>query len=257
MCRDRGTLCGSTTMSRSAAVWALSALVAAIPILVLFFMLGVLRKPAWMAASSALGCRAASSRSRSTACRCSWPSISTLYGAAFGIFPIAWIVFTLDPALPAGGRHRQVRDHQGLGRRPHERPPAAGDVHRLLVRRVHRRRGRIRRAGGRLGRDARRPRLLAVLRRRHLPARQHRAGRVRVDRHSRDHPRERDRPAGAAAERDGRPAVRDDFDRHPGLPGRRDGGAEARARSAAGHRGVRRVVRGRCSSTCRTSWDRS
>ena len=48
----------------------------------------------------------------------------------------------LDHALPAGGRHRQVRDHQGLGRQPHRRPAAAGDVHRLLVRRVHRRRGR-------------------------------------------------------------------------------------------------------------------
>ena len=34
---------------------ALSAIVAAIPIVVLFLLLGVLRKPAWMAASSALG----------------------------------------------------------------------------------------------------------------------------------------------------------------------------------------------------------
>ena len=50
----------------------LSALVAAIPIVVLFLMLGVLRKPAWMSALTALGVGAASSRSSSTACRCSW-----------------------------------------------------------------------------------------------------------------------------------------------------------------------------------------
>ena len=69
----------------------------------------------------------------------------------------------VDHAVPAGGRHRQVRDHQGLGRRADRRSPAAGDVHRVLVRRVHRRRGRVRRAGGGVGRDARGPRLLSVL----------------------------------------------------------------------------------------------
>ena len=86
--------------------------------------------------------------------------MSTLNGAAYGLFPIAWIVFALDHAVPAGGGHRQVRDHQGLGRRPDQRPAAAGDVHRLLVRRVHRRRGRLRRAGGRVRRHARGPGLL-------------------------------------------------------------------------------------------------
>ena len=39
------------------------------------------------------GVGASSSRSSCTACRCSWPLISTLYGAAYGLFPIAWIVF--------------------------------------------------------------------------------------------------------------------------------------------------------------------
>src|SRR5688572_6392498 len=71
----------------------LSALVAAIPIFVLFYMLGVKRKPAWMAAMSAL----ASALVVALAVYgmlVSMALISTIYGAAFGIFPIAWIVFT-------------------------------------------------------------------------------------------------------------------------------------------------------------------
>src|SRR5688500_17308289 len=70
----------------------ISAIVAAIPILVLFLMLGVLRKPAWMAAMSAL----ASAFIVALAVYgmpLQLAVMSTLYGAAFGVFPIAWIVF--------------------------------------------------------------------------------------------------------------------------------------------------------------------
>jgi lactate permease len=70
-----------------------SAIVAAIPILVLFFMLGVRRKPAWMAASSAL----VSALLVALVVYGMPPQlaiISTIYGAAFGVFPIAWIVFS-------------------------------------------------------------------------------------------------------------------------------------------------------------------
>jgi lactate permease len=71
----------------------MSALVAAIPIVVLFIMLGVLRKPAWMSAMSAL----ASAFVVALAVY-GMPAqlavISTIYGAAYGLFPIAWIVFT-------------------------------------------------------------------------------------------------------------------------------------------------------------------
>ena len=70
----------------------LSAIVAAIPILVLFLMLGVFRKPAWMAAMSALG-----SAFVIALAVYGMPAqlalISTIFGAAFGVFPIAWIVF--------------------------------------------------------------------------------------------------------------------------------------------------------------------
>ncbi len=47
----------------------LSTLVAAVPIVVLLLMIGVLRKPAWMSALAGLGGRHSSSRSSRTACR--------------------------------------------------------------------------------------------------------------------------------------------------------------------------------------------
>jgi lactate permease len=70
----------------------LSAAVASIPILVLFFMLGVRRKPAWMAALTALAIAFVLSL---VAYRMPFnlALIATLDGAAYGLFPIAWIVF--------------------------------------------------------------------------------------------------------------------------------------------------------------------
>jgi len=71
----------------------LSAIVAAIPIIVLFVMLGALRKPAWMSAMSALG-----SALIIALVAYGMPArlaiTSTIFGAAFGMFPIAWIVFS-------------------------------------------------------------------------------------------------------------------------------------------------------------------
>src|SRR3954469_11386030 len=70
----------------------LSALVAAVPILVLFYMLGVRRKPTWMAAATALAAAwvVALAVYRMPV---RYALMSTLNGAAFGMFPIAWIVF--------------------------------------------------------------------------------------------------------------------------------------------------------------------
>jgi lactate permease len=70
-----------------------SSLAAAIPIAVLFLMLGVLRKPAWMSALAAL----ASAFIVALAVYgmpVQLAVISTVYGAAYGLFPIAWIVFS-------------------------------------------------------------------------------------------------------------------------------------------------------------------
>ena len=70
----------------------LSAIAAAIPIIVLFIMLGALRKPAWAAA-----CAALVSAFAVAIVVYKMPLqlviISTAYGAAYGLFPIAWIVF--------------------------------------------------------------------------------------------------------------------------------------------------------------------
>src|SRR5213080_130341 len=71
----------------------LSAAVAAIPVLVLFFMLGVKRKPAWMAALTALAVAFVIALV-AYGMPVQLAVISTLYGAAYGLFPIAWIVFT-------------------------------------------------------------------------------------------------------------------------------------------------------------------
>ena len=70
----------------------MSAVAAALPIVVLFVMLGVLRKPAWVSAATALasGLLVALIVYRMPV---DLALISTIYGAAFGIFPIAWIVF--------------------------------------------------------------------------------------------------------------------------------------------------------------------
>ena len=71
---------------------ALSAPVAALPIVVLFLMLGVWRAPAWKAALSGL-LTAFVIAVLVYGMPASLAVISTLYGAAYGIFPIAWIVF--------------------------------------------------------------------------------------------------------------------------------------------------------------------
>jgi lactate permease len=72
---------------------AASALVAAIPVAVLFLMLGVLRKPAWVSALSALASALVVALA-AYGMPAKLAVLSALYGAAFGLFPIAWIVFS-------------------------------------------------------------------------------------------------------------------------------------------------------------------
>src|SRR6185312_11621312 len=71
----------------------LSTLAAAVPILVLLVLLAIARKPAWISALAGLGAAAV----------VAWFVYgmpidvlisSVLYGAAFGLFPIGWVVFT-------------------------------------------------------------------------------------------------------------------------------------------------------------------
>src|SRR5437762_1078325 len=71
----------------------MSAIVAVIPIVVLFVMLGALRKPAWMSAMAALASAFAIALA-AYGMPVQLTVMSTLFGAAFGLFPIAWIVFS-------------------------------------------------------------------------------------------------------------------------------------------------------------------
>jgi len=72
---------------------ALSAPVAALPILVLFLLLGVWRLPSWKAALAALA-TALVVAIGVYGMPVPMALLSTVYGAAYGIFPIAWIVFS-------------------------------------------------------------------------------------------------------------------------------------------------------------------
>src|ERR1035438_7724836 len=71
----------------------LSALFAAIPIFALLVLLGVLRKPAWMASLAGLAAAVVVA-----AAVYQMPlgvlAGSVTYGAAFGLFPIGWVVFS-------------------------------------------------------------------------------------------------------------------------------------------------------------------
>jgi L-lactate transport len=70
----------------------ISALVAGLPIFVLLWLLGVKRKPAWIAGVAGLGAAAFLALAVYR-----MPVVMTIsaitYGAAFGLFPIGWIVF--------------------------------------------------------------------------------------------------------------------------------------------------------------------
>ena len=71
---------------------ATSVLIASIPVLVLLLLLGVLRKPAWVAGLAGLGCTLVLAIGAYH-----MPTVTALSaaanGAAFGLFPISWIVF--------------------------------------------------------------------------------------------------------------------------------------------------------------------
>src|SRR6266545_6023443 len=93
----------------------LSALVAAVPIFVLLLLLGVLRKPAWIASLAGLGGAAV------VAVGVYGMPFDRLlsavgYGAAFGLFPIGWVVFAailLYRVTLESGKFEIVKDSVG------------------------------------------------------------------------------------------------------------------------------------------------
>ena len=71
---------------------AVSALIASAPVVVLFYLLGVKRRPTWIAGLSALAVALAVAIF-AIGMPVTQAAAATLYGAAFGLFPIAWIMF--------------------------------------------------------------------------------------------------------------------------------------------------------------------
>jgi lactate permease len=92
-----------------------SALLAALPIFVLLVLLGVLRKPAWMAALAGLAAAVvvAAGVYRMPAT----PLLASVaFGAAFGLFPIGWVVFAailLYRVTVESGRFEVLKDSIG------------------------------------------------------------------------------------------------------------------------------------------------
>ena len=91
--------------------------------------------------------RRSPSRSSSTACRSRTAAATAVYGAAYGLLPIGWIILNavfLYNLTVATGQFEIVKASVGA---PVGRSADPGAAHRVLVRRVHRRRGRLRHAG--------------------------------------------------------------------------------------------------------------
>jgi L-lactate transport len=92
-----------------------SALISAAPLFTLFYLLGILRKPAWLSAFASLGVAAVVALVfvRMPAV----PAVAaTLNGAAFGLFPISWIVFSsilMYRLAVDTGRFEIIRDSIG------------------------------------------------------------------------------------------------------------------------------------------------
>src|SRR5438067_437647 len=94
---------------------ALSALVAAIPIFVLLLLIGIKRKPAWIAALAGL---ATTLVVAVAVYRMPFGLLfsSIFYGAAFGLLPIGWVVFAailLYRVTVVSGRFGILKDSIG------------------------------------------------------------------------------------------------------------------------------------------------
>src|SRR6516162_7655433 len=124
--------------------WWLSALVAALPIIVLFTLMAGFRvKPHWSALAGAITAVLVAHFAFTMPFNLAGGSF--LYGVATGIMNIIWIVvaavYLYDISVSTG-------DHEIFGGRNHLRPPPAAPACSLLFWSVHRRLCRIRFSGG-------------------------------------------------------------------------------------------------------------
>ncbi len=94
---------------------ALSSLLAAVPVFVVLYLLGLRRKPAWVAALAGLASAVAVAVAVYGMPVKALAS-ATAYGAAFGLFPIGWVVFTailLFNITDAAGQFGVLKDSVG------------------------------------------------------------------------------------------------------------------------------------------------
>ena len=109
----------NTVWSQHYYIWgqglAVSAIVAAFPIAVLLVLLGILRKPAWVAALWGLAATLAVALG-AYRMPLGLTLSSAAYGAAFGLFPISWIVFwaiVLYNVTVSTGKFTIIKDSLG------------------------------------------------------------------------------------------------------------------------------------------------
>jgi lactate permease len=92
-----------------------STLVAAVPVFVLLLLLGVMRKPAWLASLVGLGAAALVALGV-YGMHAGTLASAIAYGAAYGLFPIGWVVFTailLYNITVATGKFQVIKDSVG------------------------------------------------------------------------------------------------------------------------------------------------
>src|SRR6185312_10321219 len=93
----------------------ISAVIAALPIFIFLLLLGVFRKPAWMAGLFGL-CAALALAVGAYGMPVTPAASAALYGAAFGLFPICWIIYwaiALFRITTESGKFAIIRDSIG------------------------------------------------------------------------------------------------------------------------------------------------
>ena len=183
-------------------------MIAALPLLLLFVMLGVLRVTAWVASLVSLALAIVLA-----ILVYGMPLGQTLLagteGAAFGFFPILWIVINAIWVYQMTVETGHFDVLAALVRSGQRRPAGTGGHHRVLVRRTAGGAGRVRHTGrGDVG-DADGARLPAAQGGGARADRQHRARRLRGDGHPDPDAGQGDRAAERHARRDGGPADAD------------------------------------------------
>ena len=176
--------CTSRTTPRWAARWPWSSLVAVLPLLTLFVLLGGLRVRAWLA--SLIGLAVALARRDPGLRHAGLPGPARRHrGRGLRLLPDPLDRHQRAVDLPDDRVHRALRRAAAVVRLGLGRPAGPGRDHRLLLRRAARGARGLRHPGGDLHGHAHRPAVQPAQGRGGGPGGQHRAGRLRGDRRAR------------------------------------------------------------------------